>query len=64
MQIYAPHCGGGRDPASAGTDGRLQNPDQITTSNYVFNMAYLDANAHFTYIDDGIGLSTVHGDLA
>ena len=61
---YAPHCGGGRDPAAAGTDGRIQNPDQITTSNYVMNMAYLDASAHYTYIDDGIGLSTVHGDLA
>ena len=61
---YAPHVGGGRDPALAATDGRIQNPDQITTSNYVMNMAYLDTSAHYNYIDDGIGLSTVHGDLA
>ena len=61
---YAPDCGGGRDPAAASTDARVQNPDQITTSNYVFNNSYLDANAHTVYIDAGIGLSTVHGDLA
>ena len=61
---YAPDCGGGSDPAAASTDARVQNPDQITTSNYVFNNSYLDANAHTVYIDAGIGLSTVHGDLA
>ena len=61
---YAPDCGGGRDPAAASTDARVQNPDQITTSNYVFNNSYLDANAHTVYIDAGIGLSTGHGDLA
>ena len=61
---YAPDCGGGRDPAAAGTDGRIQSPDQITTSNYVVNMFSLDGSAHNTYIDDGIGLSIVHGDLA
>ena len=61
---YAPHCGGGRDPSASGVDGRIQNPDQITTSNYVFNMFNLDSSAHCSYIDDGIGLSTVHGDLA
>ena len=61
---YAPQCGGGRDPAAASVDGRIQNPDQITTSNYVFNMFNLDSSAHTSYIDDGIGLSTVHGDLA
>ena len=61
---YAPQCGGGRDPAAASVDGRIQNPDQITTSNYVFNMFNLDSSAHTSYIDDLIGLSTVHGDLA
>lgn len=61
---YAPDCGGGRNPALAGTDARIQNPDQMTTSNYVFNNSYLDADAHTAYIDAGIGLSTVHGDLA
>ena len=61
---YAPQCGGGREPSASGVDGRIQNPDQITTSNYVFNMFNLDSSAHSSYIDDGIGLSTVHGDLA
>ena len=61
---YAPDCGGGRAPAAASTAASVQNPDQITTSNYVFNNSYLDANAHTVYIDAGIGLSTVHGDLA
>ena len=61
---YAPDAGGGRDPAAAGVASRVQNPDQITTSNYVVNMFYVDSSGNCQYVDDGIGLSIVHGDLA
>jgi hypothetical protein len=61
---YAPDAGGGRDPALAGVGARLQSPDQITTSNYVVNMFYVDTSGNCQYVDDGIGLSIVHGDLA
>ncbi len=61
---YAPECTGGRDPAAASVAARVQNPDQITTSNYVYNMFYVDSSGTSQFVDDGIGLSTVHGDLA
>lgn len=61
---YAPDCGGGRDPATSPVDGRIQNPDQITTSNFVYNMYSINSTGKGAYIDDGIGLTVVHGDLA
>jgi hypothetical protein len=61
---YAPVCNGGKGTYTAGIDGRVQMPDQITTSNFVYNMANLDADAHTVAIDDDIGLTVVHGDLA
>jgi hypothetical protein len=61
---YAPDCGGGRNPATSPVDGRVQNPDQITTSNFVYNMYSINSDGKGAYIDDGIGLTVVHGDLA
>tara|TARA_R100000664_G_scaffold31957_1_gene46178 strand:- start:60 stop:482 length:423 start_codon:yes stop_codon:yes gene_type:complete len=60
---YAPDAGGGRGTAST-VDGRVQQADQITTSQFVFNMFAIDANGNSAYVEDTFGLTQVHGDLA
>ena len=61
---YAPDAGGGRGTAAAGPDGRVQQADQITTSQFVYNMLAIDADGNSAYVEDTFGITQVHGDLA
>ena len=61
---YSPVCQSGRGTATSGVDSRVSTPDQITASNFVYNMYAVNSSGKGTYIDDGIGLTVVHGDLA
>ena len=61
---YAPDAGGGRGTASATADIRIQQADQITTSQYVFNMFASDADGNAAVVEDTFGLTQVLGDLA
>ncbi len=61
---YAPDAGGGRGTASATADIRVQQADQITTSQYVFNMFASDADGNAQVVEDTFGLTQVLGDLA
>ena len=61
---YAPDAGGGRGTAASGPDARTQQADQITTSQFVFNMFATDADGNMAYVEDTVGLTQVAGDLA
>ena len=61
---YAPDAGGGRGTAAAGPDGRVQQADQITTSQFVYNMFAINADGNSAYVEDTFGITQVHGDLA